>query len=573
MDPLTASCKDPVALPATIAKLTAEAAERDQQIVRINAENEALARAAAQAEAREIIALATAKAAEHAAVIAEAKAAEMEDALAAARDEVKRLNDILDQFKRHRFGQSAERLDPDQYQLVLEELEAALSRAEAGLEALIDQADATGETKRRRRNNRGALPAHLERIEQVVDIEDKQCACCGNDLHVIGEDVTERLDVVPTIFRVLVTRRPRYGCRGCDEGGVTQAPAPSFIVDQGLPTDALVAQVIVARYADHLPLYRQAQIYARQGIDLDRATLADWVGRVGWWLTPLRQHLLAELRSSVKLFADETRMPVLAPGTGKTKSGQLWAYARDDRPWGGLAPPAVVYMYAAGRGGMHPIDHLGDFAGVLQVDGYAGYNEIKRRNGVTLAFCLLHARRKFYDFREKEPVADEVLRRFSAIYKIEATLRDTSPEARFEGRQLILKPLFDNLRDYLSKNLGRFSAKGKMAEAINYMLNHWQQLTYCLLDGRVELDTNTVERSIRPIALSRRNSLFAGSDAGADNWAVLASLLETCKLSDVDPLAWLTATLTKLANGHSNKDLDSLMPWHFPKIAGRNAPS
>lgn len=288
MDPLTASCKDPVALLATIAKLTAEAAERDQQIARINAENEALARAAAQAEAREIIALATAKAAEHAAVIAEAKAAEMEDALAAARDEVKRLNDILDQFKRHRFGQSAERLDPDQYQLVLEELEAALSRAEAGLEALIDQADATGETKRRRRNNRGALPAHLERIEQVVDIEDKQCACCGNDLHVIGEDVTERLDVVPTIFRVLVTRRPRYGCRGCDEGGVTQAPAPSFIVDQGLPTDALVAQVIVARYADHLPLYRQAQIYARQGIDLDRATLADWVGRVGWWLTPLR---------------------------------------------------------------------------------------------------------------------------------------------------------------------------------------------------------------------------------------------------------------------------------------------
>ncbi|KAJ8139337.1 hypothetical protein OY671_007452, partial [Metschnikowia pulcherrima] len=221
MDPSTASCKDPVASLATIAKSTAEAAERDQQIVRINAENEALARAAAQAEAREIIALATAKAAEHAAVIAEAKAAEMEDALAAARDEVKRLNDILDQFKRHRFGQSAERLDPDQYQLVLEELEAASSRAEAGLEAPIDQADATGETKRRRRNNRGASPAHLERIEQVVDIEDKQCACCGNDLHVIGEDVTERLDVVPTIFRVSVTRRPRYGCRGCDEGGVT----------------------------------------------------------------------------------------------------------------------------------------------------------------------------------------------------------------------------------------------------------------------------------------------------------------------------------------------------------------
>jgi len=539
---------------ALIAKLTAEAGERDRLITRIEAEKEALARAAAEAKAE----------------MAEAREelAASRDELAAARDEVKRLTEIVELFKRHRFGPSAERLDPDQYQLVLEELEAALSRAEAGLEALIDKADETGEPKKRRRNNRGALPAHLERIERLVDIEDKHCACCGGDLHVIGEDMTERLDVVPARFRVLVTRRPRYGCRGCDEGGVTQALAPDFIVDQGLPTDALVAQVVVSRYADHLPLYRQAQIYARQGVDLDRATLADWVGRTAWWLRSLRDHLLAELRSSVKLFADETRMPVLAPGTGKTKTGQLWAYARDDRPWGGAAPPAVVYMYATGRGGEHPIEHLGAFAGVLQVDGYGGYNEIRRR-GATLAFCLLHARRKFYAFKDKEPVADEVLRRFSLIYKIEATLRGKPPEARLEGRQLMMKPLFDELRDYLARNLRRFSASGKMAEAINYSLNHWERLTWCLLDGRVELDTNSVERSIRPIALSRKNSLFAGSDAGADNWAIIASLIETAKLNDVDPLGWLTATLTKLANGHGVNDLDALMPWHFPKIASR----
>lgn len=542
MDPHSAIPSDPQALRAFALNMMAKIAERDAEIATLTTEIEA----------------------------AEAKAAEVEDALAAAIDEVKRLTDILDSFKKHRFGPSSEKLDPDQYQLVLEELEAALSRAAAGLEALVDKSDEDKE--KRRRNNRGALPAHLERIEQVVDIEDKNCACCGGKLHVVGEDVTERLDVVPTMFRVLATRRPRYGCRGCDEGGIVQAPAPSFIVDQGLPTDALVAQVVVSRYADHLPLYRQAQIYARQGIDLDRSTLADWVGRTAWWLVPLREQLLGHLRSSVKLFADETRMPVLAPKTGKTKTGQLWAYARDDRPWGGGAPPAVVYMYATGRGGEHPVEHLAGFAGVLQVDGYAGYNEVRRRNGLTLAFCLSHARRKFYDFKDKDPFAAEVLRKFTAIYKIEATLRGLPPEARYAGRQELMVELFDDLFTYVASKVRRYSASGKMAEAINYMGNNREALTECLRDGRIELDSNTVERAIRPIALSRKNSLFAGSDAGADNWSVIASLMETCKLSDVDPLAWLAATLTKLANGHSNKDLDALMPWHFPKIAGRTTP-
>lgn len=562
MDPIAASSRDPDALLATIAKLSAEAAERELQIARIEAEKLAFERSAAEAEAREIIALAAVSA-------AKAQVAGMRDELAAARDEVKRLSEIVDLFKRHRFGRSSEKLDPDQYELVLEELETALSRAEAGLQALVDKGDETGEQKeRRRRSNRGALPAHLERIEQVVDITDKHCACCGGDLHVIGEDVTERLDVVPAKFRVLVTRRPRYGCRGCDEGGVRQAPAPDLVVDQGLPTDALVAQVLISRYADHLPLYRQAQIYARYGVDLDRATLASWVGRAAWWLRPLRDHLLAQLKSSVKLFADETRMPVLAPGTGKTKTGQLWAYARDDRPWAGTAPPAVVYMYATGRGGAHPIEHLGAFTGVLQVDGYAGYNEIRRR-GAVLALCLSHARRKFYELKDKEPVAAEVLRRFAALYAIEAKLRGSAPEARLAGRQASMATLLTGLKDYLAQNRRRFSAKSKMAEAINYTLSHWDGLTRFMDDGRIELDTNVVERSIRPIALSRRNSLFAGSDTGADNWAIIASLIETCKLNGVDPLAWLSTTLSRLANGHRNNNLDALMPWHFPKIVGR----
>ena len=247
---------------------------------------------------------------------------------------------IIAASQRHRFGARSEQIDDDQLQLALEDFDAALGRVQAGLDAA---AKGSG-TARPRKANRGSLPTHLERIEQVVDIDDKICTCCGGDLHVIGEDVAERLDVVPVTFRVLVTRRPRYGCRACEAAPV-QAPAPARIVEGGLPTEALIAHVLVSKYADHLPLYRQAQIYARQGIHLDRSTLSDWVGRGAWWLAPLRDHLLAELKRSHRLFADETTAPVLDPGRGRTKTGQLWAYARDDRSWGGTDPPAVAYRF------------------------------------------------------------------------------------------------------------------------------------------------------------------------------------------------------------------------------------
>jgi transposase len=539
MDLQMTSSDDPAALRAIIAQLTADAAEK--------------AAASAEREA-EVAAL-------------KAQVIEYKQANDAADDEIKRLTEIIQAFKRHMFGQRAERIDPEQYELVLDELVTALSVAQAKLEAIVPPSEESCE--RRRRVNRGRLPAHLERIEQIVDIDDKQCGCCGGDLHVIDEDVTERLDVVPSVFRVLVTRRPRYGCRGCDQCGVVQAPAPSFIVDQGIPTDRLVAHVVVNRFADHQPLYRQAQSYARQGVELDRSTLCDWVGRVAWYLTPLRNHILASLRSSTKLFADETVMPVLAPKTGNTKRGQLWAYARDDRPWGGELPPAVAYMYATNRGSDRPIEHLAGFAGVLQVDGYAGYNRIGGGNAVTLALCLSHARRKFYDFRDKEPVAVEILRRLGVIYKVDDTLRGLPPEDRLATRRELMAPAMAELREYLVSKRGRFSAKGKMAEGINYMLDRWDGLTRFLHDGRIELDTNVVERSIRPIALSRKNSLFAGSDDGAEHWAIIASLIETCKLNGVDPLAWMTATLTKLANGHSSKDLEALMPWHFERRPAR----
>ena len=314
--------------------------------------------------------------------------------LLAERCESERLRQIIKELQRHRFGRRAETLPEDQMLLGLEDVE----QTAASDEATADQAAPAERTARahKRRANRGSLPAHLPRIEVVVDIDDKTCPCCKGELHRIGEDRSERLDMVPAQFRVLVTRRPKYACRTCEDG-VMQAPAPARLIEGGLPTEATIAQVLVSKYADHLPLYRQAQIYARQGIDLDRSTLADWVGHAAWHLRPLHERLLGKLRQRSKLFADETTMPVLDPGRGRTKTGQLWAYAADDRPWGGADPPGVVYVYAPDRKAERPIAHLDGFKGVLQVDGYAGYRKLAERGDVQLAFCWSHMRRNFYE--------------------------------------------------------------------------------------------------------------------------------------------------------------------------------
>lgn len=471
--------------------------------------------------------------------------------------EIERLQSIIDAFMRHRFGARSEQFDPDQLLLGLEDIETALGQARAAREAAAGQV----RVDQPRKTNRGSLPAHLERIEQLVDVEDKACPCCGGALHQIGEDVSERLDVVPATFRVLVTRRPRYGCRSC-ESAVVQAPAPARIVEGGIPTEALIAQVLVSKYADHLPLYRQAQIYARQGIQLDRSTLADWVGRAAWYLRPLRDHVLERLRRSTRLFADETTAPVLDPGRGRTKTGQLWAYARDDRPWGGNDPPMVAYIYAADRKSERAEAHLGDFAGILQVDGYGGYVALaKRRQQIQLAFCWAHVRRKFFELAPTSPVATEVLRRIALLYAIEDEIRGTSAEQRRALRAERARAVIDDLHQYLEARLRQLSAKSKLAEAIRYALTRWNGLILFLNDGRIELDSNTVERSIRPIALNRKNALFAGSDEGGDNWAVIATLMENCKLAGLNPQTWLTETLTKLANGHPANSVGELMPW------------
>jgi transposase len=481
-------------------------------------------------------------------------------ALAERDAELERLRQIIKELQRYRFGRRAETLPVDQLELALEDVQQVEAEGEAKTEAA--EPEKKTERVKARRANRGSLPAHLPRVETTVDIEDKTCPCCQGALHRIGEDVSERLDVIPAQFRVLVTRRPKYACRTCEEG-VVQAPAPARLIEGGLPTETLIAHVLVAKFADHCPLYRQAQIYARQGVDLDRSTLADWVGRAALLLRPVHERLLENLKASTKLFADETTLPVLDPGRGRTKTGQLWAYARDDRPWGGRDPPAAVYVYAADRKGKRPIEHLAGFKGVLQVDGYGGYRPLAEKGEVKLAFCWAHVRRPFYELAVAgpAPIASEMLERIKALYAIEAAIRGLTAEDRAARRQKQSRPLLDAMETWLRATLQTISQKSKLAEHIRYVTARWEGLTRFVDDGTIEIDSNTVERSIRPITLTRKNTLFAGSDGGAEHWSVVASLIETCKLNAINPQAYLAHTITRIVQGHPQNRINELLPW------------
>lgn len=383
-------------------------------------------------------------------------------------------------------------------------------------------------------------------------------------LHVMSEDVSERLDIVPAQFRVIVTRRPKYACRACEEV-VVQAPAPPRLIEGGIPTEDTVAHVLVAKYADHLPLYRQAQIYGRQGVPLDRSTLADWVGKAAFLLKPVHERLFERLKASEKLFADETTAPVLDPGRGRTKTGQLFAHARDERPWGGTEPPGVAYLYAPDRKAEQPIRHLAGFAGTLQVDGYAGYKALASRGEVNLAFCWAHVRRKFFELAHAgpSPIATEALARIAELYKVEGEVRGRSAEERREVRQAKSLPVAKALEPWLREKLALISQKSKLAEAIRYALSRWDGLCRFLDDGRIEIDSNVVERAIRPLALNRKNALFAGSDGGGEHWATIASLVETCKLNGVDPQAYLADVISRIVAGHPQSQIDELLPWAY----------
>jgi transposase len=499
--------------------------------------------------------------------------------LSEARAEIARLQTLIAALLRHRFGRRSERLDEAALQQAIEDLEQSLAEQQARLAAAAGKAakpasNATTDAAPQPcpasapKRNRGSLPAHLPRIAVVVDVADKTCPCCRGPLHPIGEDSAEMLDYVPAQLRVKVIRRPRYGCRAC-EAAVVQAPAPERPIDGGLATAALLAHVLVSKYADHLPLYRQCQILARQGVTLDRSTLCTWVGRACWWLAPLHELILSTALSSPTLFADDTTLPVLDPGRGKTKTGRLWCYAVDTRPWNGPGHPAAAYVYSEDRRGAHPASHLKDFRGVLQVDGYAGFARLvsaEADQSVQLAFCLAHARRKFYEVHTAtaSPIALEALQRIAALYEIEAAIRGQSAEVRQAARQTRSKPLVEALHAWLTEQLGRISGRSTLAQAIRYALKHWSGLTLFLDDGRLEPDTNTVERAMRPVALGRKNSLFAGADSGGRHWAIIATLVQTAKLNGVEPWAWLTDVLEHIVSGRTKShELHTLLPWNW----------
>ena len=479
-------------------------------------------------------------------------------------ERIARLEKLVAAFRQAAFGRRSEKSDPDQFELALEDLETAIAAIHAEEDA---DHRAAKRPSRPRATNRGSLPTHLPRIEEVIEPESLTCAC-GGCLHCIGQDVSERLDIVPAQFRVIVTRRPRYACRSCTDG-VVQAPAPARLIPGGMPTEATVAHVLVSKYADHLPLYRQAQIYSRQGVDLDRSTLADWVGRDAFELRPVFDALMADLKRSTKLFMDETRAPVLDPGARKTRTGYFWALARDDRPWGGTAPPGVAFTYAPGRGGQHAERILQGFGGILQVDGYAGYNRLIAPDrvgpGIQLAYCWAHARRKLIEITRTgpAPIAEQGVGLLRELYAIEADLRGRSPADRLAARLERSAPILARLDDWLRHHRARASAKSPLGEALAYIARYRDGLGRFLTDGRIEIDSNAVERTIRPIALNRKNALFAGHDAGAENWAVIASLIETCKLNSVDPHAWLATTLTAIVSGHKQSQINDLLPWNY----------
>lgn len=476
---------------------------------------------------------------------------------------------LIQRLTRHQFGRRSEQLTPDQLQFGLEDQEQTAAEHQAAQDA----AEPTGDPKPRPRaahpvRNHGALPSHLPRYEVVIDAEHEACPCCGGDMHCIGELRTEQLDIAPAQLRVRVTRRPRYACRSCEEA-IVVAAAPARPIDGGMPTEALIVHVVVSKFCDSLPLYRQSQMLARQGITLDRSTLSNWVGSACWWLAPLYDLVVATVLSSPKIFADDTSLPVLDPGRGRTKTGYLWCYAVDDRPWCGPTHPAVAYVYAEDRKNARPAEHLTRFDGVLQVDGYGGFKRLagdRADHSIRLAFCWAHMRRDFFQFHAstKSPLAAEVLTRVAALYAIEAEIRGQSAERRRQIRQERSRPMAEALHDWLLDHVDRVSGASDLAKAMRYAIRHWPGLIAFLDDGRIEMDSNTVERVIRPHTLTRKNALFAGSDGGARHWALAMTLIQTAKLNGMDPMAWLTDVLERIVSGRTKAhELHTLLPWNW----------
>ncbi|MBD9512180.1 IS66 family transposase [Ensifer sp. ENS10] len=499
--------------------------------------------------------------------VAEAEIARLEAVEKSANERIANLTLIMKVLQRTQNGKRSERLrlgvNDEQVSFAFEEVETGLS----AIRSELDRA-AKDKPKRAPRPRKG-FAAHLERIEEVIEPE-IPAGCEGLAKVLIGEDRSERLDVVPPKFRVIVTRRPKYAFRGSD--GVVQALARAHIIEGGLPTERLLAYIAVSKYADGLPLYRQEAIYLRDGVEISRSLMAQWMGHLGFELQMLADYILERVKEGERIFADETTLPTLAPGSGKTTKAWLWAYARDDRPYGGTSPPMVAYRFEDSRGADCVTRHLSGFTGILQVDGYSAYTSLAKTRAKTgsnetvqLAGCWAHLRRKFYDLHisgVSQAATDTVLA-MTELWRIEDEVRGKDADSRAARRQEKSSATVASLFELWEKELGKVSGKSKTAEAIRYALTRREALERFLTDGRIEIDSNIVERAIRPQTITRKNSLFAGSEGGGRTWATVATLLQTCKMNGVNPLDWLSQTLTRIAQGWPASEIEALMPWNF----------
>lgn len=470
--------------------------------------------------------------------------------------EIERLTLLLEKLKRMVFGRKSEKLMRQIEQLELELEEAYITEGRR-----LEQLEAQPPVQPTLRSPREPLPAHLPRETREHLPADAQCPDCGGEWKKLGEDVSEVLDLVRVRFHVVRHVRPRFTCSCCDR--MAQAPAVSRPIARSYAGPALLAHILTAKYQDHIPLYRQAQQYAREDVPLSESTMGDWVGSAHELVRPLLDALREYVFDAAKLHTDDTPIAVLSPGNGKTRQARLWTYVRDDRPHGESQAPAAWYCYSPDRKGIHPQMHLKAYTGILQADAYAGYDAVYATGRVVEAGCWAHARRHFYDIHEKRPspITTHVLETIGALYAIEAEIRGKPPDERRAVRQARAAPLVADLHAWLKEQLATVSKKSVTADAIGYALNHWQALTRFLDDGRIELDNNAAERALRAVGVGRKNYLFLGSDAGGERAATMYSLLGTAKLNGLNPEAYLTHVFERIADHPVNR-IDELLPWN-----------
>jgi transposase len=488
--------------------------------------------------------------------------------LRSSSQEIEHLKLVIEKYRRMIFGRKSEKLtrELEQLELRLEELETAQAADQAAEDVAEVQQPGSSQSYSKpttSRPRRKPLPEDLPREVITHMPEHESCPCCGGELHQFGEDVSEQLERIPATFKVIRHVRPKFACSACDR--VVEAPAPSRPIAYGLAGPNLLAHVLVSKFGDHQPLYRQSEIFAREGIDLDRSTLAGWVGAASELVAPLVDEISKHVLAASKVHADDTPVPVLAPGNGKTKTGRLWAYVRDDRPSAQTTAPAVWFAYSEDRKGEHPRQHLKNFSGALQADAYSGLRQLYEDGRIYEVSCWAHARRKFHDIHvtHRSPITTEALNRIGALYAIEEQVRGKPPDLRRSVRQDQARPLLDDFRRWMEKVRQSLSRKSDTAGAIAYALSHWRPLTRYVDDGQLEIDNSAAERALRAVSIGRKNYLFFGADSGGVRAASLYSLIGSAKLNGIDPAFYLRTVLARIAEHPINR-IGELLPWNLP---------